>query len=334
METEIEIATGSRIESFNVRKKINRSKTDDAWKLVIEKYLKEFLQLCWNQAYQEIDWNKPYEFLEQELKTIVQFYNKKRISDKLIKVFLKNGKEQWLLIHFEVQGREEVDFEERMYVSNYRIFDRYQKTVVSMAVLIDSSKKWRSKSYKKEKWGYSVQMNFPILKILDFKGKEKELKESKNPFAKVILCQLKAIESGFNENKKLLNKKEMVKMLYEEGFARDEVLNIGRFLDGIFVMSKDLNLEYNSFVESIEREKVMSYMTTFEEVGFEKGIVAGHKKGIEEGEKILLLRQLNLKFGSSSDFYKEKINLASSEKLIEWAEKVLFCNQIEEIFEN
>lgn len=81
-----------------------------------------------------------------------------------------------------------------MYVCNYRIFDKYQKTVVSLAVLMDSNKNWRSKSYSKEKWGYSIQMKFPILKILDFKDKQQELLCSDNPFAIVILCQLKSIE--------------------------------------------------------------------------------------------------------------------------------------------
>lgn len=138
------------------------------------------------------------------------------------------------------------------------------------------------------------------------------------------MCQLKAIKAGRTENKKLYYKKELVKMLYNKGFAREEILNIGRFLDGIFLMSKEAKIEYNLFIDTIEQEKHMSYMTTFEEVGFEKGI--------EKGEKTVLLRQLQLKFKTVSDRYLNMINMANSETIIKWADRILFCNKIEEIF--
>ena len=45
-----------------------------------------------------------------------------------------NGREEWVLIHLEVQIQEESEFPRRMFVYNYREFDRYNKTVVSLAV--------------------------------------------------------------------------------------------------------------------------------------------------------------------------------------------------------
>jgi hypothetical protein len=39
-----------------------------------------------------------------------------------LKFYLKDGKEQWILIHLEVQGKKEEDFPKRMFTYGYRIF--------------------------------------------------------------------------------------------------------------------------------------------------------------------------------------------------------------------
>ena len=76
--------------------------------------------------------------LDKELQQIVrQAKRRRRYVDKLVKVWLKSGEEQWLLIHVEVQTEREGDFPRRMYVYNYRIFDRYDREVISLAILAD-----------------------------------------------------------------------------------------------------------------------------------------------------------------------------------------------------
>jgi len=77
-------------------------------------------------------------FWTKELEKVVQNAEiGKRLADILVKVYLKDGSEKWLLIHIEVQGYFEKDFAKRMFVYNYRIFDRYNKEVVSLAILAD-----------------------------------------------------------------------------------------------------------------------------------------------------------------------------------------------------
>ncbi len=46
-------------------------------------------------------------------------------------------KRNLVLIHIEVQGQSEAEFAERMFVYNYRLYDRYRRPVVSLAVLGD-----------------------------------------------------------------------------------------------------------------------------------------------------------------------------------------------------
>src|SRR5438874_7124480 len=67
----------------------------------------------------------------------------RRYVDKLVKVWTLDGVECWVLIHVEVQTARDADFPERMYVYNYRVFDRYNKPVASFAVLADDDPGWR-----------------------------------------------------------------------------------------------------------------------------------------------------------------------------------------------
>jgi len=63
----------------------------------------------------------------------------RRYGDKLVRVYQKNGQEAWVLMHIEVQGQRESNFARRMYTYNYCIFDRFDRQVVSLAILADES---------------------------------------------------------------------------------------------------------------------------------------------------------------------------------------------------
>lgn len=132
------------------------SQSDAAWKEALRKYLKDFVQLCWNEIYDKIDWNRGYDFLEQELQVIMKNEGiGKRITDKLIKVWLKDGEEFWALLHLEVQGSRQTNFPERIFVYRYRIFDIYQKNVATFVVLADNNPSWRPNTYKQDFGGPS-----------------------------------------------------------------------------------------------------------------------------------------------------------------------------------
>ena len=82
-----------------------RNESDTAWKEILESNFKDCLDYCLPHLSQLIDWNKPYVALDKELQAITRTINaEKRLLDKLFKVYLKDGREQWILIHVEVQG--------------------------------------------------------------------------------------------------------------------------------------------------------------------------------------------------------------------------------------
>jgi len=78
---------------------------DSPWKEAIELYFESFMLFFFPHIHAEIDWSKGYTFLDKEFQEIVRdSATGRRYVDKLVKVFLLDGMETWVLVHVEVQG--------------------------------------------------------------------------------------------------------------------------------------------------------------------------------------------------------------------------------------
>ncbi|WP_235818923.1 hypothetical protein [Vreelandella massiliensis] len=121
---------------------------DSPWKMALEGYFQEFLDLLFPPIHEQVDWSKGYSFLDKELQQITPDANSgRRYADKLTKVYANDGSETWVLIHLEVQGEPEDTFAERMYTYQYRLRDRYGVDVVSLAVLADTRDSFRPTTF-------------------------------------------------------------------------------------------------------------------------------------------------------------------------------------------
>ena len=174
---------------------------DSPWKEALDIYFRAFLLLLFPEIHDDIDWSRPVEMLDKEFQQLVpRAAQGRRTVDKLVKVWRKNGRAVWVLIHIEVQAQRDRTFTRRMCVYNCRIFDAYESDVVSLAVLADDNPNWRPSAYRRGLWGCSVGMTFPPAKLLDFQEREAELEASTNPFAKVVLAHLKTLETRDDPN--------------------------------------------------------------------------------------------------------------------------------------
>jgi len=173
------------------RKEKPISDFDTPWKEILEQYFKQFMAFFFPQAHEKIDWSKNYEFLDKELQKIVRDAELgRRLVDKLIKIWTKDNLEKWILIHIEVQGKKELDFEERMYVYNYRIFDKYKRKTASCVILTDEKNEWRPKMFGYNLFGSEIKFSFPVVKLIDYRSKMNELQKDPNPFAIVVMAHL------------------------------------------------------------------------------------------------------------------------------------------------
>src|SRR5260370_12310176 len=131
---------------------------DSPWKEALELYFPAFLALFYPHIPADIDWSRGHVFLDKELQRILPKTGRGRqYVDKLVKVWRKNGREAWVLIHIEVQTQREAAFPRRMYGYNTRLTDRYNRTVVSLAVLADDDPNWRPDHFAEELWGWSLR---------------------------------------------------------------------------------------------------------------------------------------------------------------------------------
>ena len=169
---------------------------DSPWKEILQLYFEEFMLFFFPEAHREIDWSREPEFLDQELQQVIRDAELgKRLVDKLVKIYRVGGEESWILIHLEVQAQEESDFAKRMYSYNYRIFDRYNRPVASIAVLGDEGINWQPKQFGYDLFGCRVDFQFPIVKLLEYKHRQADLEVSRNPFATVVMAHLVALET-------------------------------------------------------------------------------------------------------------------------------------------
>jgi len=255
---------------------------DSPWKQILQLYFEDFMLFFFPQAHEQIDWTKQPEFLDKELEQVVRDAELgKHLADKLVKIYLKDGSETWVLIHVEIQSQEESNFGRRMYTYNYRIYDRYKRPVVSLAVLGDERADWRPNQFGYELFGCSVNFQFPVIKLIDYQQRQSELEASRNPFATVVMAHLAALETRNDRLQRKQSKLALVRRLYNQGFERQDILNLLAFIDWMLTLPLDLEREFQQEVEQLESEQRMQYVTSFERSGIRQGLLEGIKLGLK-----------------------------------------------------
>ena len=293
---------------------------DSPWKEIIEQFFPEFMSFFFPDIASEIDWNQPYEFLDNELEKITQDAEiGKRYADKLVKVFLIDGAETWLLVHIEVQGYKESDFGFRMFIYNRRIAEKHNKEVVSLAILCDPDPNYQPQQYQHNRWGCELNFKFPIIKLLDFEDQEQSIDNASNIFSIIVTAHLKSINIKQSEKRKVW-KMKLVKALYKNGYDRAIIIALFRFIDWVIALPKGIDDEFSTELQQFEKELKVRYVTSIERIG------------IKKGEANILLRLMKKKFGDLSNELESRITDADSEQLEQWSENVLTAESINEVF--
>jgi hypothetical protein len=269
---------------------------DSPWKEALDRYFEPFLAFFFPQVHADINWTRGYEMLDKELQQVIREAEVgRRYVDKLVKVWLKNGTQKWLLIHVEVQTWRETGFPRRMYVYNYRLFDKYNREVISLAVLADDDPDWRPSQYGYGHWGFRTSIDFPIVKLLDYAPRWAALEAHPNPFAVVVLAHLKTVETRQDPAERQTWKVRLVKSLYDRGLSAEDVRQLFRFIDWLMDLPTLLDGLFWQEMTQFEQERRMPFITSVERIGREKG----RQEGLREGLLVGIEVSLELKFSTA-----------------------------------
>ncbi len=266
---------------------------DSAWKEALDLYFEAFLRLLFPEVHRQIDWSRGYESLDKEFQQIVREAELgRRYVDKLVKVWTKDGTECWVLIHVEIQTTREADFPQRMFVYNYRVYDRYNRPVASLAVLADDDDTWRPTEFRSSVFGCETGIRFPAVKLLDFAAREATLEASDNPFAQVVLAHLKARQTRDDLVARHAWKVRLVRGLFERGFSAKDVRELFRLIDWLMELPPTLKAVFGQEMDKIQEEKRMPFVTSLEyhyqRKALHKGIAALLRVRFgEEGLKLM-----------------------------------------------
>ncbi|MBF0163716.1 MAG: hypothetical protein HQM01_04260 [Magnetococcales bacterium] len=312
---------------------------DTPWKDILVPYIKDFLAFFLLEAHDGIDWEQGFEFLDKELSRIIREAQiGDRVMDKLVKVWRRDGAELWVLIHIEIQGDRKSNFAERMYVYQYRAYDLYHVPVVGLAVLADDESGWRPTEYQYELWGTKQSYRFTAVKLIDHPVTE--LEESTNPFAMVTLAHIQAKQTRHRPEERYQAKRRLIRRLYEQGYDRQQVIDLFRFIDWVLHLPNALDDQLVMEIIEFEESQKMPYISSVERFGEERGRLMGiqigrqegRQEGRQDGKTDTLLKQMRRKFGQTPDWVTEKVKAANLEQIEVWSDNFVFATSVDEVF--
>ena len=315
---------------------------DSPWKDMLEIYLEDFFEFFFPAMHHDVDWRRKPVSLDKELRKIARDGEVgHRYADKLFQLWDRGGEPVGLMVNIEVQGSPEADFAERLFVYNYRAFDRFHKSVVTVAVLCDETESFHPTSfYSCRRWGCRMGLEFPSVKLREYNERWHELEASPNPFATVVMAHLKNLATRGHPAERFHWKLHLIRRLYETGRTKKDILELFRFIDWVMALPSELERELDAEIETIETERGMKYVTGIErramarglEQGVRQGIEQGVRQGIEQGQADLLKRQLQRAFGEIPSDVERRLATASRNEIERWAERVIGARSLDEVF--
>ncbi|MGD1700464.1 transposase [Dapis sp. BLCC M229] len=280
---------------------------DEPWKAAISEYFESFLSFFYPEIYVSINWQKKPVSLDKELEQITaSATTEKRYADKLYQAWLLDNQEIWILIHIEVQSQYDREFSERMFIYNYRVFDLYNKPVISLAILGDENPSWRPNSYQYGLEKSQMRLDFAIVKLLDYQWEE--LEANNNLFAIVVMAHLKTKSTTSNLTEREQWKWQLVRSLYDRGLTKFDIINLFKFIDKMMTLPPELESNFQTKVNQYEEEQRMEFLSTIEELAIERGQKIGLERGAKETYRQNILDLLERRFNSLPETLVKAVN--------------------------
>jgi predicted transposase/invertase (TIGR01784 family) len=274
---------------------------DALWKGIIETLARDFIAFFYPALYDRMDKRRDPDFLDKELAALQQpSASRMRHADKLVKVHLNGGGEQWMLIHVEVQGYKDEDFAQRMFQYFYRIYDKYGKAPLGLAIYTDRHVHLHQRQFIHELFDTKVTYSFKIFSIISHSPED--LRQSGNIFGLILEIARRALDDYEDDSAIIQTKMEMIRYYFSQGLEKETFRSI---MDFIRMYLRFQNQSSNRIFEQQLQELHLNQesmgireaiLKDAEEQGMEKGVNQGLKRGITLEKQKVILRARNKGF--------------------------------------
>lgn len=275
-----------------------RKKNDVLLKSAFEESFPDLLRFFFKGAETIFDMHKGFEFMDKELYELFPELDKKggsRFVDMLVKSFLINGNEEWILIHLEIQHKNDKNFPKRMFQYFYRIYDRYNVPITAVAIFTGESVTNRPTHFEHRFLGTEIRYEYNAYHIFDHN--ERELLSMHNLFALVILAAQKALLMGKIPDEDLGQQRLMIArtLVQSQRYDSEKIRRFLFFLKTfIHIENPKINFNFDKEIDFLtNKHNAMGIIETIKmitreegrEVGREEGREVGREEGIKMGLK-------------------------------------------------
>src|SRR5690625_3062960 len=179
------------------------TKHDQLFKELIHTFFQEFLKAFFSEVNDSIDFQSITPYSEEVRTDLIE--GSTRRLDIVVETKLKET-DVVVIVHIEPQSSVQTDFHERMYHYFSLLYNKYQKSIVPIAVF-SYKEKWKKNQY---------MMEFPFFHVLTFNYMTLHLRKknfrdyihSDNPVAAALLSKM-----NFKDEERIEVKKEFLRMI-------------------------------------------------------------------------------------------------------------------------
>ncbi|MBU3178416.1 Rpn family recombination-promoting nuclease/putative transposase [Clostridium estertheticum] len=270
---------------------------DAAWKSILEAFEVEIVELLFPEIFNKIDWELGTESLDKELIEIQKdIFDKdsseKVISDKIIKVRLKDKGSKILFIHVEVQSYSSGHeiFGERMFRYFYRIWDKFRYKYEDKSEIVAAAiYTYKGNSGKDKRYVYQLpELENEILtynfKTINVEKIELERISDDNPLKLVFKMAKKLLETNTIDEDICDAKIKLAKELsnYDKVKNNEQIKSLVDFLEYLFLI-EDPKLE--KIYEEYKKKNGGAFKLSIDEIRKLHYEEVGREQGREEGRE-------------------------------------------------
>ncbi len=222
---------------------------DALWKEFITEFLEESVAALNPELHADVDWTVAPQYMEQELFNILKgkhkTKNKRKYTDKLVKLKLKSGEDHCILFHCEAQQKPEEHFSHRMFIYRSLVNLRYEiEDITALAIFTGNPPSKDSFEYRRETYGTVISYRFNGYVIAE--QNPEVLSASNNPLHIAALAAYYAHHAKKDAMQRFTFKRQLFYLIQKKKIPREKMVKLLIFVREFIDLPKDLENEFEA----------------------------------------------------------------------------------------